>query len=63
MASTDVVDWKFVEYSDIPPGPWSRYGENNTFVIDARRKQTRLAQAQKTGRPGRNDDLPIVVTK
>ena len=63
MAATDVVDWKFVEYSDIPPGPWGRYGENNTFVIDSRRKQTRVAQAQKLDLPTRSDDLPVVVTK
>lgn len=62
-ANTDVVDWKFVEFTDVPPGPWSRFGENNSFVLDARRKQTRLAQAQKTGRPRQADDGPVVVTK
>ncbi len=63
MGNMDVVDWKFVEYSDIPPGPWSRYGENNTFVIDARRKTTRVAQVQKSARAPRTDDGPVVVTK
>ena len=64
MASTDVVDWKFIEYSDIPPGPWARFGENNSFVIDSRRRPTRLAQVQKTARAARgDDDGPIVVTK
>ncbi len=63
MANTDVVDWKFVEYSDIPPGPWARYGENNSFVIDSRRRGTRVAQVQKSVRPARDADAPIVVTK
>ena len=63
MGSMDVVDWKFVEYSDIPPGPWSRFGENNSFVIDTRRRGTRVAQVQKTPHPARDDDGPVVVTK
>ena len=29
----DPCDWKFVEFRDVPPGPWTRYGDNNTFVI------------------------------
>jgi hypothetical protein len=62
MGSMDVVDWKFVEYSDIPPGPWSRFGENNTFVIDTRRKQTRIAQVKKPVRSAHKDDGPVVVT-
>ncbi len=36
MADTDVTDWKFVEFHEVPPGPWARYGENNTFVINRR---------------------------
>lgn len=63
MASTDVVDWKFVEYPDVAPGPWARYGENNTFVIDARRNQTRLAKVEKPAGKARNDDGPVVVTQ
>jgi hypothetical protein len=43
----DVLDWKFVEFRDVPVGPWSRYGENNTFVIEQRRSQMRVAQAEK----------------
>ena len=38
VAQTDVTDWRFVEVSDVPPGPWRDYGENNPFVI-ARREQ------------------------
>ena len=49
MNSTrDVCDWKFVEVSEVPYGPWSRYGENNDFVQSARRQTERVAS--KTGR-------------
>lgn len=36
MADTDVTDWKFVEFHEVPSGPWARYGDNNTFVINRR---------------------------
>jgi hypothetical protein len=63
IGGKDVVDWKFVEYRDIPQGPWSRFGENNTFVIDARKNQTRVAQAEKrTPKTGASSN-PQVVTK
>ncbi|HWL54392.1 MAG TPA: hypothetical protein VNQ90_18275 [Chthoniobacteraceae bacterium] len=43
MANKDVCDWKFVEFSEVPFGPWSRYGDNNTFVQNARQSQERVA--------------------
>lgn len=36
MDDTDVTDWKFVEFSEVPTGPWAQFGENNTFVINRR---------------------------
>ncbi len=45
LQDTDVTDWKFVEFEDVPSGPWSRYGENNTFVMNARKNRTPLVQA------------------
>ena len=36
MDDTDVTDWKFVDFDEIPHGPWVKYGENNTFVINRR---------------------------
>ena len=33
LARTDVADWRFAEVSDVPPGPWRNYGENNHFVM------------------------------
>jgi hypothetical protein len=62
MGGTDVADWKFIEYSDVPFGPWSRFGENNSFVVDARRKAMRLAQTKKPASPAAGD-APAVVTK
>jgi hypothetical protein len=32
LGSTDVTDWKFVEASDVPSGPWALYGDNNTVA-------------------------------
>jgi len=36
MGSKGIADWKFVEASEVPPGPWTKYGENNTFVLQHR---------------------------
>ena len=44
MKSSDVCDWKFVEFRDVPPGPWARYGDNNPFVQNARRTVERVAE-------------------
>ncbi len=49
LNETDVTDWQFVEFKDVPRGPWSKLGENNTFVINDRKGKTRLAEAKKPG--------------
>lgn len=36
MNGKDVTDWKFVEAKEVPPGPWTKYGDNNTFVLKNR---------------------------
>ncbi len=46
---TDVTDWKFVEFSEVPRGPWSTLGENNTFVMNERKRVRELAEAPKSG--------------
>jgi hypothetical protein len=28
----DTVDWKFVEFYEVPDGPWRKYGDNNIFA-------------------------------
>lgn len=32
LSSTDVTDWKFVDFKDVPNGPWALHGDNNTFA-------------------------------
>jgi hypothetical protein len=44
---TDVTDWKFVDFSEVPPGPWSKLGDNNTFVINARQAEKTLVEGPK----------------
>ena len=50
LNDTDVTDWQFVEFKDVPRGPWSKLGENNTFVISDRKSGTRLVEAKKQPR-------------
>ncbi|HSU85143.1 MAG TPA: hypothetical protein VLI42_00275 [Chthoniobacterales bacterium] len=47
LQDTDVTDWKFVEFSEVPPGPWARLGNNNTFVINQRKAQQQLVKAKE----------------
>jgi hypothetical protein len=47
LSDTDVTDWKFVEFKDVPPGPWAKLGDNNTFVINDRKSDREMASAQK----------------
>lgn len=36
MTGKDVCDWKFVDATEVPNGPWTRHGDNNTFVMKRR---------------------------
>ena len=51
LNETDVTDWQFVDFKDVPRGPWSKLGENNTFVINDRKEGTRLVEAKSRGGP------------
>ena len=42
LKQTDVTDWRFVDFSEVPRGPWSTLGENNTFVINGRKKVVKV---------------------
>lgn len=48
----DVTDWKFVEFEEIPEGPWAEHGENNHFVMNRKTSEERTlamtALAQKS---------------
>jgi hypothetical protein len=45
LDETDVTDWKFVDFEEVPGGPWSTYGDNNTFIINRRAAERQLAAA------------------
>jgi hypothetical protein len=49
LQETDVTDWKFAEFSEVPHGPWSKHGDNNTFVIMQRKSDKALAEGPKRG--------------
>ena len=48
LTGMDTTDWKFVELSEIPRGPWSLYGANNPFVQQGRGPVDRVASATAT---------------
>jgi hypothetical protein len=47
LGDTDVIDWQFVDFRDVPRGPWSLHGDNNQFVTNARRTPTSQALLRK----------------
>jgi len=47
MADTDVTDWKFVDFKDVPNGPWTIHGDNNPFVLQKRIETMRVAEGPK----------------
>jgi hypothetical protein len=44
LQPTDVTDWRFVDFNEVPRGPWSTHGENNPFVINDRQKGKALVE-------------------
>jgi hypothetical protein len=44
IGGMDSVDWKFVEFSDVPAGPWTRLGDNNPFVQQIRNSTTMVVR-------------------
>jgi hypothetical protein len=52
LKQTDVTDWRFVDFSEVLRGPWSALGENNTFVINGRKKSGKLAERLKRNEVG-----------
>jgi len=47
LKQTDVTDWRFVDFSEVPRGPWSILGENNTFVTSGRKRGVKLAERSR----------------
>jgi hypothetical protein len=52
LKQTDVTDWRFVDFSEVPLGAWSTLGENNTFVINGRKKSVKVAEELKRKKVG-----------
>jgi len=44
LKQTDVTDWQFVEFNEVPRGPWSMLGKNSTFEINHRKKSVKIAE-------------------
>ena len=42
LSNLDSCDWKFVDFREVPPGPWAMYGDNNGFVILRRQSNSRF---------------------
>jgi TonB family protein len=51
LAPTDVADWRFTEVSDVPPGPWRNYGENNHFVMARRQLEKGFVEQKEFVNP------------
>jgi len=52
LKQTDVTDWQFVDFSDVPRGPWATLGENNTFVINSRKKGVKVTERLRQNEVG-----------
>ena len=52
LKQMDVTDWRFVDFSEVPHGPWSTLGENNTFVINAQKKGVKVTEQLKRNEVG-----------
>ena len=52
LDGTDLTDWKFVDFKDIPSGPWALHGQNNTFALKGVRSPKGTAKA--SGRTAEN---------
>ena len=48
---TDVTDWCFVDFDEVPFGPWALHGDNNTFVINQRKAAVASAIARSNSTP------------
>src|SRR5205085_2545339 len=48
LKPTDFTDWRFLDFKEVPRGPWSTHRENNTFVINDRAKGKALVERLST---------------
>jgi hypothetical protein len=52
LGPTDVTDWKFVDFKDVPTGPWAKLGDNNTFILTARKSNTEMVESARPAATG-----------
>jgi hypothetical protein len=48
LQPTDVTDWRFVDFHEVPRGPWAQLGANNTFVINDRKPTRTLVEVKSS---------------
>jgi hypothetical protein len=46
LGSNNLTDWRFVDFQEVPSGPWALYGDNNTFVIERRKHEEAFAKRE-----------------
>jgi hypothetical protein len=65
IASTDVVDWCFVEWNDIPDGPWGQLGSNNHIAIARQKNPNRMlvSNDKPAAKKPKSNDEPVVDAK
>lgn len=49
----DITDWRFVDFEEIPLGPWADHGENNEFVLNRRQMEKDAVAMASQGRNSR----------
>ena len=52
LQQTDVTDWRFVDFTDVPRGPWATLGDNNNFVINGRKKGVKVTERLRQNEVG-----------
>ena len=52
LKQTDVTDWRFVDFSEVPSGPWATLGDNNTFVTNSRKKSVKVTERLRQNEVG-----------
>jgi hypothetical protein len=52
LKQTDVTDWRFVDFSEVPRGPWATLGDNHTFVINSRKKGVKVTERLRQNEVG-----------
>jgi hypothetical protein len=46
LGDSGLTDWRFVDFQEVPSGPWALYGDNNTFVLERRKNEEAFAKRQ-----------------